>query len=136
MSKKITKENVEAVKTYVLKYPMLSQEEIGKLVGISASTVCYILKGAYDYLLEETEEQQTPKTIESKITYETYRRLLSCEMAFNEMLARTSVSNSDDNVLFIDYRTVSSIMQRYFPADFEARIDELREEEYENDYED
>ena len=44
MAIKITKENVEAVKTYVLKYPMLSQGEIGKLCGISASTVCYILK--------------------------------------------------------------------------------------------
>ena len=86
--------------------------------------------------MEEANEKHNPETIKSEIPYETYRRLMSCEMAINEILDRASLSISDDNVLFIDYRMVSSIIQRYLPVDFTEKLDALREEDDADDYED
>ena len=121
MGVKITKAIVEAVKGYAKKYPNMTQLEIGKLVEISNSSVSYILNGQYDHLLIEPEE----KVIRADIPYETYRRLVCCELAMNDIINHLIISRSTEDCLFIDYRLVDSVVSRYLPEEYSMRCAEL-----------
>ena len=132
MGARITKEVVEQVKGYINKYPNMPLRDIAKLVDIGTTSVNSIRNGAYDHLLvEECEEISVPKskTIKSEIPYETYRRLVSCELAISEIIARAKLSVSAEDTLFIDYKFLSSLLERHFPDEFKKRLEELQEED-------
>ena len=124
----ITKEIVEQVKSYKAKFPTMISEDIGKLCGISRSSAQNILNGMYDSYLQDGT---SAKTVKSEIPYEDYKRLVTCELAINEMLASTLKSDSDNNILFLSYRRFSEIISRYFPDRFAEKIAELQEAEVE-----
>lgn len=144
MGTRITKTIVEQVNRYIKKYPKMSKREIGKLVGIGTTSVWNICNGMYDHLLVEevkvpevpvaeecavSEEVSAPaeKVIKSDIPYETYRRLVSCELAIKEIFNRASLSKSDECSLFVDYRFVSSVLERHFPDEFKETLRDLHE---------
>ena len=132
MGARITKEVVEQVKGYINKYPTMPLRDIAKLVDIGTTSVNSIRNGAYDHLLvEKSEELCVPKekTIKSEIPYETYRRLVSCELAIKEIFDRAKLSVSVEDTLFIDYKFLSSLLERHFPDDFKKRLEELQEED-------
>ena len=131
MGVRITREMVESVKGYAKKYPDMSQAEISRLVGTSSTSVGSICKGLYDYLLEEVAEpkEEKVKTIKAEIPYETYRKLVCCELAINELLGRAKISDSEEGTLFISYKVVSSVLERYFPDEFTKIFEELQEED-------
>lgn len=114
----ITNEVITAAQKYSRKYPELTQADIAKLVGISASSVSNILNGTYS----------KEETIESQIPYETYRRLVMCEEAVKEILKnmKLATNSCEEEALFINYFTVSTILKRCVPEDFEKRINELK----------
>lgn len=130
MNTKITKEIVEAVKKYTRKYPNMSQKEIAKLCGISQCSVSGIMNGLYEYLLEETEAaEDTEKAIKSEIPYGTYRRLVSCELAIEELIEGSKKKINGDGLLFIDYHFFSQIIKKYFPESYDAKLNELYNED-------
>ena len=114
----ITPEIIAEVKKYASKYPEMPQMEIAKLVGISQTGVSAILRGLYD---------EKPNKIESQIPYETYRRLVMCEEAINEIFRNTKTAFQEEELLLVDYRTVSSILKRFFPEEFEERLNAIKE---------
>lgn len=119
----ITKEIGEQVKAYKAKFPMMTCEELGKLCGISRASANNILNGLYD----ETKTDNPGKTVKSEIPYDTYKRLVLCELAIGEMMDNVLESDRDDNILSLSYRRFSEIISRYFPDEFEAKIRELQE---------
>ena len=126
MNAKITKTIVEAVKKYESKFPNITRNELGKLVGISAASVSNISNGLYDYLLEETEEEA--KTITSEIPYEDYRRLVRCELAVSQLLGMARASVNEEGLLFVDYRYVSDVLRKCVPEEYQNRLTELEGE--------
>ena len=119
---RVTKEIVIKAKGYLLNHPDLTQEDIGILCGVSKATVCYIGKGDYDDLLNEDE---TEKTITTDIPYEEFEKLQASKYAVMELFLCTKNSN-DDDTLFIDYHTFSTIMRKYFPEDFAKRKNKVK----------
>lgn len=122
----ITKEIVETVIKYSNKFPQMTTDELSRLCGISRSSVCNVLNGMYNRLLEEDADGNTVK---SEIPYATYRRLVLCEIAIDEMLANALRPNTDasDTNLFLSYRKFSEIIQKHFPERYEAKVKELQE---------
>ena len=49
--KRITREQVETVKTYKRRYPNITQDDLGRFAGVDGSTVSRILGGKYDHML-------------------------------------------------------------------------------------
>lgn len=136
MGYKINKEVVETVKKYSKKYPDMATEEIGKLVGISQSSVSSILRGGYDSLLliadkpkESAEAKEEKRSVKSQIPYEEYRRLVSCDIAMKEIMSCARKTLSDDEELFIDYRLLSNIIKRYLPDEYQQRVNEVYNED-------
>lgn len=121
---KITNEIVAEVKKYSIKYPEMSQGDIAKLVGVSSGSVYNILNGMYD--LKTGAKANEGKTVESQIPYETYRKLVMCEEAVKEIFRNAKTAYGEEDILFIDYRTVSSILQRCLPEEFWERLDEIK----------
>lgn len=115
---KITNEIIEEVKRYASKYPEMTQHEIAKLVGISHGSVNNIINGKFD------SEQ---KVINSQIPYETYRKLVMCEEAVEEIFRNAKSAFGEEELLFVDYRTVSVILKRCFPEEFEEKLNEIKE---------
>ena len=116
---KITNEIVEEVKKYASKYPDMTQNDMARLVGISPASVSNILNGTY--------KEEKEKVVESQIPHETYRRLVMCEEAFKEILRNARTAYGEEDLLFVDYRTVSSILKRCLPEEFEERLNEIKE---------
>ena len=130
----VTKEIVEAVKKYAKKYPNLTQDELSKLAGTSTGSVSNIVNGKYDYLLEEEVNaiRGAEKSIKSEIPYEAYRKLVSCELAIQELINSTKTSKvADDDCLFINYKFFDSVIRRYFPEEHAKRTSELYTEDKE-----
>lgn len=130
MGVKITKEIVEAVNKYTRMYPSMTYEEIGRLVGASRASVGNIVNGLYEHLLKEDAEAE--KTIKSDIPYDTYRRLVTCELAIDELMNNSIVSNSGEVCLFVSFKYFDSVIKRYFPEEHANKIKELYGEETEN----
>ena len=130
MGVKITKEIVESVNKYTRMYPSMTYEEIGRLVGASRASVGNIVNGLYEHLLKEDAEAE--KTIKSDIPYDTYRRLVACELAIDELINNAIVSNSGEVCLFVSFRYFDSVIKRYFPEEHANKIKELYGEETEN----
>lgn len=130
MGVKITKEIVEAVNKYSRMYPSMTYEEIGRLVGASRASVGNIINGMYEHLLNEDAEVEKP--IKSDIPYATYRRLVTCEPAIDELINHSIVSNSGEECLFVSFRYFDSVTKRYFPEEHANKIKELYGEETEN----
>lgn len=130
MGVKITKEIVEAVNKYTRMYPSMTYEEIGRLVGASRASVGNIVNGLYEHLLKEDAEAE--KTIKSDIPYDTYRRLVTCELAIDELINSAIKSNSGEVMLFLSAKYVDALLKRYFPEKYEAKMEELFGEETEN----
>lgn len=128
---KITKEIVEAVKKYAKKYPEMPQKEVGLLVGVSDWSVSCILNGKYDFLLDDGNgdtEKERKKTIKSDIPYDTYKKLVTCELAIDELINNAIKSNSGEEMLFLSAKYVDSVLKRYFPEKYEAKMKELFKE--------
>lgn len=113
---KITNEIIHEVKMYANKYPDLSQKDLARLVGISHGSVNNILNGDYD------AEQ---KPVESQIPYEQFRKLVMCEEAVKEIFRNAKECFGDNDVMFIDYKVLSSILKRCLPEEFEERLNEI-----------
>ena len=128
MGVKITKEIVESVNKYTRMYPSMTYEEIGRLVGASRASVGNIVNGLYDHLRKEDAEAE--KTIKSDIPYDTYRRLVTCELAIDELINSAIKSNSGEVMLFLSAKYVDSVLKRYFPEEHEAKMIELFGEDY------
>lgn len=120
----ITKETVEMVNKYAKKFPTMTAEELSKLCGISRSSVSNILNGLYNNLLEEHKDSNT---IKSEIPYSTYKNLVTCELCIDEIFKCARKPNEGDERLFLDYRMLSDILERYFPDRFEQRLREVKE---------
>jgi hypothetical protein len=131
MGVRITREIVESVKGYMKKYPNMSQAELSRLVGTSSTSVGSICKGLYDYLLEEVADskEEKAKTLKADIPHETYRKLVCCELAIGELFDRAKISVQGGDFLFIDFKAVSSILERYFPEEYEKKFNELEAED-------
>lgn len=114
----ITNEIVIATKKYAKKYPDMTYQDIAKLVGVSAASVGNILNGMYN----------EDKAVESKIPYETYRRLVMCEEAVKEIFKNMKKAIGEDDMMFVDYHIVNAIMNRCLPEDFEARLNEINKD--------
>jgi hypothetical protein len=122
----ITKEIVEMVNKYATKFPQLNYKELSKLCGVSTSSVSCILNGMYNNLLEGDTEA---KKIKSEIPYDTYKKLVCCELAIEEMLANSMRPNNlDEDALFLSYRKYSEIIKKYFPERFDEKVKAVQSE--------
>lgn len=121
----ITRETVEAVNKYARKYPNMTQEEVARLVGTSSSSASNIMNGMYNHLLEDTKKEADDKSLKSQIPYEAYKRLVTCELAIDELMNNSIVSNSGEVCLFVSFRYFDSVIKRYFPEEHAKKIKEL-----------
>ena len=123
----VTKEIVKKVLEYNEKYSQLTRTEIGTLCNISVTSVSRILSGEYDHLLKKE-----PDTATTVIPLEDLKRLVACEYAVNGILKLCKLSTGIDGELFIDYKSVFSILKAYLPDDVSKRLEELKKGESEN----
>ena len=133
---KVTKEIVKKVLSYKAdeKYSQLTYEELGLLCGTSATSISRIFRGDYNHLLKEDKalvEVDTGAT--TIIPLEDLKHLVACEYAVNTILKICKLSTNIDGALFIDYKSVFSILRAYVPDDVGTRLEELKRGENENE---
>ena len=123
----ITKEIVMAVKKYTSKYPEMGQEDLAKLCGISASSVGNIRNGLYNHLIEENGGAEEKKSIPSSVPYDAYKRLCICELIVGEIFDAMILSehDSEERIPFVSSKRVCSIMSRYLPEEYKAKVNEI-----------
>jgi hypothetical protein len=57
---------------------------------------------------------------------------VTCELAIDELMNNSIVSNSGEVCLFVSFRYFDSVVKRYFPEEHANKIKELYGEETEN----
>ena len=120
---KVTKEIVVTVKAYLKDHPNLTHLEVGKLTGVSGSTVSRIRNGQYDYLIDAQEQAVT-----TSIPYEEFRRLLVCEAVVKDILNGSILSENENNMLYLSFTRLNKILNRHIPELVETRLSALKEE--------
>ena len=125
----ITRETVEAVFKYKKKYPEMTMVELAVLCKTSAASTTNILNGMYNHLLEDTKKEEKKDVITSDIPYEEYKKLVTCELAIDEIFGKSTKSTTRDDELFVDYRWLSAVLKRYFPEKFAERLKPISETE-------